>query len=236
MWLKHFSSAVRPSQANKVLLILDGHCSHTRSIEAIEYAREHGIVMLSLPPHTTHKLQPLDVSFFKPLQTFYAQQQEAWLRANPGRQITAHQICSLFNSANVRAASTATAVNGFAETGIWPCNRSVFTEADFTSTCSPEDTFSSTQNKLLSTKNKTKKNNDSKSNKQHKKAKGKKTKKRATARSSNSEDAAWYCFMCRECSPEDMIQCFHCLRWAHEECAGTQTNNTAYQCDTCQRK
>ena len=144
MWLKHFSSAVRPSQANKVLLILDGHCSRTRSIEAIEYAREHGIVMLSLPPHTTHKLQPLDVSFFKPLQTFYAQQQEAWLRANPGRQITAHQICSLFNSAYVRAASTATAVNGFAETGIWPCNRSVFTEADFTSTCSPEDTFSST--------------------------------------------------------------------------------------------
>lgn len=92
------------------------------------------------------------------------------------------------------------------------------------------------KNKLLSAKNKTKKNNDSKSNKQHKKAKGKKTKKRATARSSNSEDAAWYCFMCRECSPEDMIQCFHCLRWAHEECAGTQTNNTAYQCDMCQRK
>lgn len=122
LWLRHFSASVKPSSTNKVLLILDGHSSHTRSLEAIEYARENGIVMLSLPPHTTNKLQPLDVSFFKPLQTFYAQEQESWLRANPGRQITAFQICSLFNKAYIRAASTATAVNGFAKTGIWPCD------------------------------------------------------------------------------------------------------------------
>ena len=42
----------RYSKENKVLLILDGHKSHTRSIELIDYCREHGVVMTSLPPHT----------------------------------------------------------------------------------------------------------------------------------------------------------------------------------------
>ena len=131
IWLRHFVAAVKPSPTQKVLLILDGHGSHTKSLDAINFAREHGIVMISLPPHTTHRLQPLDVSFFKPLQTFYGQEQERWLRANPGRQISPFQISSLFNSAYIRAATTATAVNGFAKAAIWPCNRHVFSEADF---------------------------------------------------------------------------------------------------------
>ena len=132
-WLRHFATHVKPSHDRPVLLITDGHSSHTRSLAATDFAREkfNGIVMLSLPPHSTHKLQPLDVAFFKPLQSYYIQEQECWLRTNQRRQITAFQIAGLFNKAYMRAASTATATKGFQKTGILPCNWHVFGEQDF---------------------------------------------------------------------------------------------------------
>eukprot|EP00745_Piridium_sociabile_P012380 TRINITY_DN190907_c0_g1_i1.p1 TRINITY_DN190907_c0_g1~~TRINITY_DN190907_c0_g1_i1.p1 ORF type:complete len:178 (-),score=23.43 TRINITY_DN190907_c0_g1_i1:26-559(-) len=92
-WIRHFTTHVKPSPDRPVLLIMDGHSSHTRSLAAIDYARENGIVMLSLPPHSTHRLQPLDVSFFKPLQSFYIQEQETWLRTNPGRKNNCFPDC-----------------------------------------------------------------------------------------------------------------------------------------------
>jgi len=70
-WLKHFISVVRPTVEQKVALILDGHVSHCRNLEAINLARSAGVRMISLPPHTTHRLQPLDVTFFGPMGKFY---------------------------------------------------------------------------------------------------------------------------------------------------------------------
>ncbi|CAK5282967.1 unnamed protein product, partial [Mycena citricolor] len=48
-----------------ILLVLDGHGSH-EALELIDLARENNIILLLLPPHTTHKLQPLDVGVFGP--------------------------------------------------------------------------------------------------------------------------------------------------------------------------
>ncbi|KAK7112485.1 hypothetical protein V1264_011935 [Littorina saxatilis] len=140
-WIRHFATHVKPSPDRPVLLIMDGHASHTRSLSAIDFASENGIVMLSLPPHATARLQPLDVAFFKPLQTFFIQEQETWMRTNPWRKITAFQIAGIFNKANVRAASMATAAKGFETTGIWPCNRHVFGEVDFLPSIEDVDAF-----------------------------------------------------------------------------------------------
>jgi hypothetical protein len=52
------------------LLILDGHASHI-SGNAVRYCLKEKIIPLCLPPHTTHKLQPLDVGFFQPLASRY---------------------------------------------------------------------------------------------------------------------------------------------------------------------
>ena len=46
------------------LLIIDGHSSDL-TLESIDFARENNILILYLPAHTTHFLQPLDVGVFR---------------------------------------------------------------------------------------------------------------------------------------------------------------------------
>lgn len=58
-WLKHFAATTKSSKSNPQLVILDGHHSH-KTLAAVDFARENGITLLTLPPHCTHKLQPLD--------------------------------------------------------------------------------------------------------------------------------------------------------------------------------
>jgi hypothetical protein len=55
------------SITNRHMLILDGHGSHV-TLEAIEQAQEFGLDMITLPSHTSHALQPLDVVCFKPFK------------------------------------------------------------------------------------------------------------------------------------------------------------------------
>ena len=45
------------------LLIVDSHSSHF-TYELLDYARSHDIIIICLPPHTTHALQTLDVLGF----------------------------------------------------------------------------------------------------------------------------------------------------------------------------
>ena len=70
-FIQHFVKETNCSLERKVLLILDGHQSHTKDIELIDFARSKGLLLLSLPPHASHKLQPLDRSFFKPLKSAF---------------------------------------------------------------------------------------------------------------------------------------------------------------------
>ncbi len=56
------------SHTNGHLLVLDGHGSHV-ALEALKQAMAFGLNMITLPSHTSHALQPLDVSCFKPFKT-----------------------------------------------------------------------------------------------------------------------------------------------------------------------
>ena len=46
-WMKHFIKCVKASQTDKVLLILDGHCSH-KSLDVTDQARANGVIMICL--------------------------------------------------------------------------------------------------------------------------------------------------------------------------------------------
>ncbi|KAJ4426056.1 hypothetical protein ANN_27683 [Periplaneta americana] len=76
-------------------------------------------------------MQPLDVGFFKPLNTFMGSAIAGRLREKPGQPLTTEHIASLVGVAFPRAATMSTAINAFRAAGIWPVDRHVFSDADF---------------------------------------------------------------------------------------------------------
>ena len=71
-FLNYHESRGNLSLTKRMLLILDGHKSHV-TLEVLQKANAHGLDMVSLPSHTSHALQPLDISCFKPFkQSFRA--------------------------------------------------------------------------------------------------------------------------------------------------------------------
>ena len=129
-FLKHFCIHVKPSKDQPVLLLLDNHESHL-SINAIDYAKENGITMLSFPPHCSHKLQPLDISVFGPLKSKISQSQSNWLRNNPGRAISIYDIASIICEPWKEALTMSNICSGFRKAGIFPFNDSIFAEENF---------------------------------------------------------------------------------------------------------
>ncbi|XP_072397936.1 uncharacterized protein [Diabrotica undecimpunctata] len=63
VYVKHFHKNIKCSKKSPVLLILDNHNSHL-SVEVIDYCMLNGIVLLTLHPHCSYRLQPLDRSVF----------------------------------------------------------------------------------------------------------------------------------------------------------------------------
>lgn len=129
-WLQHFRKYANPSENEPVLLILDNHGSHI-TIEAYEYCKENFITMLSLPPHSSHRLQPLDVVFFGPLKKAYNRECDLYMKSHPTERITVYKIAELFNKAYTNVATIAKGISGFASTGIYPINCHIFSEEDF---------------------------------------------------------------------------------------------------------
>lgn len=68
-FLKHF--LIHAPKERPLLLIFDGHRSPV-SLEVVERARKEGVVLLCLPPHCSHILQPLDTGLFVVLKQRFA--------------------------------------------------------------------------------------------------------------------------------------------------------------------
>ncbi|KAL7631869.1 UNVERIFIED_CONTAM: hypothetical protein RMT77_017830 [Armadillidium vulgare] len=70
-WFTIFAGKTKPNRP--LLLILDGHISHFSS-NTITKAKAENISIVKLPSHTTSRLQPLDISVFEPLKTYWKQE------------------------------------------------------------------------------------------------------------------------------------------------------------------
>lgn len=143
LWFDHFIKAVQPkARSCPSLLIFDGHTSHVRNVDIITKARENNVVLLMLPSHCTHKLQPLDISVYKSLSSHYDEQARVWLKNHPGRAISEMEFGEIFSKAYGLAASVRNAVNGFRGAGIHPYDPQRFTADDYLG-CAVTDTVSS---------------------------------------------------------------------------------------------
>lgn len=63
--LEHVKEKSFSSPDNKILLIMD-NAECYMNINVIDYVIQNGIVIITLTPHTTEKLQPLDISVYAP--------------------------------------------------------------------------------------------------------------------------------------------------------------------------
>ena len=119
----------RPSH---IINLLDNHESHT-SLASIDFARENGITLLTIPPQTSHRLQPLDITVFGPFKGAYASAIDGWMRSNPGKTVTIHDIPGVVKAAQEVSMTSRYIVSGFKSIGIYPFNRHIYTEDDFAS-------------------------------------------------------------------------------------------------------
>jgi hypothetical protein len=73
-WIQHFEKHTQPQTHGAYrLLILDRHKSHHLTEFKLFY-KDHKIITLCMPSHSSHILQRLDVGCFRPLKTAHSKE------------------------------------------------------------------------------------------------------------------------------------------------------------------
>lgn len=122
-WLRRFDQNTRHKNSRRRLLIVDGHSSHI-NWGLVSCAEELRILVLILPPHTTHRLQPLDVCLFSPLSTAYSNQLLSYTHGGRGWvSMTKRMFWTLFKVAWKESFTVKNIKKSFEKTGIQPFDK-----------------------------------------------------------------------------------------------------------------
>jgi hypothetical protein len=98
------------------ILILDGHRSHLTT-EFDRTCTKNNIIPVCMPPHSSHLLQPLDVSCFAVLKRKYGQLVKQWIRLG-FNYIDKIDFLTVFPEARTIVYKAKTIQNGFTATGL----------------------------------------------------------------------------------------------------------------------
>lgn len=128
--MQHFINHSNSSITNPSILVMDNHESHL-SIEALNMAKAAGVHILTLHPHTSGKLQPLDVGVFAPFKGYYNAAMESWMLRNPGKPVTIYDIGEIVGVAFHKVMTPSNITNAFKKCGIFPFDRELFDDLDF---------------------------------------------------------------------------------------------------------
>ncbi|XP_066958100.1 uncharacterized protein [Macrobrachium rosenbergii] len=129
-FLLHLVKNTRCTKEKPVLVLMDNHETHI-SLEAIDFAKGNGIILRTIPPNTSHKLQPLDKTIYGPFKKAYSLSMDAWMRSHPGRMVSFNEIPHFVKEAQSIAMTIPNITSGFEKTGIFPFNRNLFTDLEF---------------------------------------------------------------------------------------------------------
>jgi hypothetical protein len=81
-WIWHFNMYIKWRAVSIYrLLVLNSYKSHYLTNFKLN-CKENDIITLCMPPHSSHLLQPIDVSCFGPLKAAFGKQIEVLMRAN----------------------------------------------------------------------------------------------------------------------------------------------------------
>ena len=120
------------------LLLLDGHISHI-NIDFLKRCHKHNIHVCAYPPHTTHRLQPLDASVFALLAAYYSQELDNWIQATQGLcKMNKAQFYKLFKPAFEKAFTKENIALGWQQTGLYLLDPAVVLNQLSTKPAAPE--------------------------------------------------------------------------------------------------
>ena len=121
-WLKLVFDPQTKELANQKprVLLCDGFDTH-QTLEVLEFCFENRIILCRFPSHTTHELQPCDVSVFKPLKDAYRDEVERLERGCVGK-IGKEHFTSLYSPAREQVLTARTIRAGWSRAGLFPWN------------------------------------------------------------------------------------------------------------------
>ena len=119
-WLIRYFDPETCNKANEKyrLLICDGHDSHITA-DFIAHCMNNKILLMILPPHSSHLTQPLDVGVFGALKKHMAAEIDPIVRTGVPR-IQKVEWLTAFIAAHDKALSTKNILSGFHGSGIYP--------------------------------------------------------------------------------------------------------------------
>jgi DDE superfamily endonuclease/helix-turn-helix, Psq domain/Tc5 transposase DNA-binding domain len=120
-WLeKIFIPLTQPSRPEeKRLLVLDGHGSH-ETTDFMYLCFQHNIHLLYLPPHTSHVLQPLDLSVFSSLKHSYRKEIGFLSNLMDSSPIGKQNFLICYQKARRDALTISNIKSGWKASGLWP--------------------------------------------------------------------------------------------------------------------
>lgn len=106
------------------MIILDGHCSHVR-LAAIYQCFKKGIDIMTISAHSSHQLQPFDVTCFCPFK-FYLQDEKSKMIAKNSswgsRTILKFALAKMVSHALSKALKPSNIISGIRAISIFPVN------------------------------------------------------------------------------------------------------------------
>lgn len=126
-WLDHFANFM---SAPPTILIFDGASSHL-DLSIADKAESLGIELFCLPSNTTHQLQPMDVSVFRPFESQWDQELLNYWDQHPSRTLNKERFSDVFKPVWEKSLTMSNICSGFRATGIYPFNKNAVPEHAF---------------------------------------------------------------------------------------------------------
>ena len=125
-WLEPiFIPQTKPKTANEeILLILDDHSSHTTDKFMATCCRNN-LHPIYLPPHTSHVLQPFNVSIFETVKDAYRSAISKLTNNNDTTPQEPSVFLECYSKARIAGITKENIKAGWKATGLWPVNISI---------------------------------------------------------------------------------------------------------------
>jgi hypothetical protein len=123
-WLEYvFVPETKKIVGNNHILLLDGHGSHV-TLKSIEICIQNNVVLVCLPAHSSHILQPLDVGVYCHVKRTWKNILDEYYSANGQKNLDKENFAPLLKKLfdSNKCFTRAHAISGFQNTGFFPLN------------------------------------------------------------------------------------------------------------------